>query len=91
VIKPSQPVWYSLVAVGVSVVLIAVTSVVLSQQARQEAQRAARESERRWCGLVVSLDDSYRVAPPQTPVGRRMAAELATLRAQFGCPPPVGG
>jgi hypothetical protein len=91
VIKPPQPVWYSLLAIGVSVVLIAVTSAVLSQQARREAQRAAGESERRWCGLVVALDDAYRSTPPQTPVGRRMAAELSSLRVQFRCPPPAGG
>lgn len=97
--RPTQPVWYSVVAILVCIVMMTVTTTVLlqrqadqaaelSRQARQEAQQAARESERRWCGLVTSLDDAYRSSPPQTPVGQRMAMELATLRMQFGCPPP---
>lgn len=48
--------------------------------------RAARESEQKWCGIVSTLDDVYQGQPPQTPVGRDMAEQLSQLRRDFGCP-----
>jgi hypothetical protein len=50
------------------------------------ANRVAAESERKWCGVVVTLDDAYRVTPPQTPTGRQIAADVRRLRGEFGCP-----
>ncbi|MDG4762374.1 hypothetical protein [Micromonospora sp. WMMD710] len=47
---------------------------------------SARESERKWCGVVTTLDDAYEVTPPQTPAGRKIAEDIARLRADFGCP-----
>jgi len=48
--------------------------------------RAARESEQKWCGIVSTLDDVYSSTPPQTPVGKDMAEQLRKLRDDFGCP-----
>ncbi|MET8265930.1 hypothetical protein ABZU92_18280 [Micromonospora arida] len=47
--------------------------------------RAARESEQKWCGIVATLDDVYSKTPPQTPVGQDMAEQLRQLRDDFGC------
>lgn len=47
--------------------------------------RVATESERKWCGLVTTLDDTYRSTPPTTPLGRDIAKEMARLRKQFHC------
>lgn len=80
--RVQMPLWYSLLALVVSMVLTAAVAVVI-------ADRAARQSERRWCGIVTTLDDTYRATPPTTPTGRRQAAEIAKLRADFGCPPPL--
>jgi hypothetical protein len=44
-----------------------------------------RESDRRWCDLLVTLDTAYRSQPPATELGRRVAAAMARLRADFGC------
>lgn len=49
------------------------------------ANRVARESERKWCNIVSTMDDSYAQTPPQTPAGRRIAADIAKLRTEFGC------
>lgn len=49
------------------------------------ADRAARESEQRWCGLIVTMDRAYREQPPTTPTGREMAARVGGLRESFGC------
>jgi hypothetical protein len=45
-----------------------------------------RDAERKWCGIVATLDDAYRASPPQTTAGRRLAEEMAELRRQFHCP-----
>lgn len=50
------------------------------------ANKVARDSQRQWCGVVTTLDDAYQVTPPQTPAGRKIAADIARLRDEFGCP-----
>jgi len=49
------------------------------------ANRVARDSERKWCNIVATLDDAYRETPPQTPAGRKFAADVHRLRGDFGC------
>jgi len=45
----------------------------------------AEQNERKWCALVSQLDDAYRQQPPTTVTGRHIAADIHTLRIQFGC------
>lgn len=73
--------WQVLVACLLAAVLSAATAMVY-------ANRVARDSERRWCGIVVAQDDAYRQQPPSTPAGRNIAEALSRLRSDFGCPPP---
>ena len=61
-------------------------AVVSAGTAMAYANRVARQSERQWCGLVVTLDDAYTESPPQTPAGIKIARDVALLRARFGCP-----
>jgi hypothetical protein len=53
------------------------------------ADRAARESEQRWCGVVTTLDEAYSGAAtstrPQTTIGKKLAEEVHTLRLEFHC------
>jgi hypothetical protein len=49
------------------------------------ANRVAQESNRNWCSLVNTLDDTYRQQPPTTPTGRQVAAEIHALRVRLGC------
>ena len=49
------------------------------------ANRVARESEHRWCGLITTLDDAYRSRPPGSETGRELAADIARLRRDLGC------
>lgn len=71
--------WYVLVVSFVAAFMAAAAAMIY-------ANRVAHESERKWCGIVVTLDDAYDVNPPETPAGRRIADDLARLRADFGCP-----
>jgi hypothetical protein len=50
----------------------------------------ASDSERKWCGIVVTLDDSYSLprapgASPPSTVGQRIMDEMKRLRREFDC------
>jgi hypothetical protein len=65
-----------------------VAAILSAGTAMAYANRVARESERKWCGVVSTMDDAYRTSPPSTPAGRRIARDIAQLREDFGCPMP---
>ena len=81
--RPTQPVWYSLVVVLVAAVAVAATSIVVSVQL---AKHSARTSEQKWCAIVRTLDDAWSSRPALTPLGRQVAAAMAKLRRDLGCP-----
>lgn len=64
-------------------------SVYASQNAIEESEHksaaALSESQRKWCALLVPLDDGYKVTPPPTESGRRFARIIHGLRVDFGC------
>ena len=67
-------------------VMVALVFAILAAAASMAyATRVARDSERKWCGLVSTLDDAYQQTPPQTPAGRQVAADVHRLRGQFDC------
>jgi hypothetical protein len=76
--RPSQPVWYSLLAMLVSMVVLTTAGIVYTN-------RATRESERKWCEFITVLDDAWSSTPPQSTLGRAVAASLHKLRTDFGC------
>jgi hypothetical protein len=43
------------------------------------------QSNRRWCGVMTTLDDAYTEVPPQQPAGIHLAQEIKTLRHEFDC------
>lgn len=79
--RPRVPVWYALMAIVVSMLATAGLALVI-------ADRAARESEQRWCGLIRTMDRAYREQPPTTDLGRQLATDIGQLRRDFRCPPP---
>ncbi|MFE9960108.1 hypothetical protein [Micromonospora sp. NPDC005299] len=52
------------------------------------ANSVARHSVQDLCSLVVTLDDTYRATPPQTPTGRQIADQMSQLRTRLDCPAP---
>lgn len=71
--------WWTVGAIVLCTALLAVGGIAYT---RASVQR----SDRRWCDLLVTLDRQYRAAPPATEAGRGVAAAIAELRRQFGCP-----
>lgn len=74
----SRSTWYVLVVIYMSMfAAVGVTMVY--------ANRTAEVNNRRWCTLLVTLDDGYRAHPPVTDTGRQTAAAIASLRRDFRC------
>jgi hypothetical protein len=79
------PLWYVLVAVLVSSLLVSSAGIWYTNYVDGQRERAERESDRRWCALLTDLDGAYESSTPQTELGRRIAAAIHELRGGFGC------
>lgn len=44
-----------------------------------------RQSDQRWCGMVVMFDNNYKTSPPPSALGQNIAKEFTKLRSEFGC------
>lgn len=73
------PVWYSLIAVVVSTIVLSAAGVLYTGHVQ-------RESNRQWCELLTVLDDAYSARRPTTPLGQQVATTVHELRVDFGCP-----
>lgn len=79
-LNPAQ--WYPLVAILMSCILMSVGAVWYSNQA---AEDSIRQSERKWCELVNTLDASWKAKPPPTESGKNVANNIRALRSELGC------
>lgn len=90
--------WYPIVIMGVVMALVTFGNVLYTihvdhkreqseARARAEVVRAERELDRRWCQLLIPLDDSYQTNPnvQASELGRRVAAAVHDIRAETGC------
>lgn len=59
---------------------LAYTTVVDNQSDRDNQQ-----NDRKWCRLLVELDDAYKGATPTTQTGRNVAQAIHELRTDLGC------
>jgi len=53
--------------------------------ANWKAERTAREGDQRWCSLLSTMDSAYQEAPPTTPTGKKLAADIHGLHESFQC------
>lgn len=81
----SRPRWAALAAVVLSMFLLAAANVIYTGWVDSQRDEAEREADRRWCALLVTLDDAYSSTPPATEIGRRVAAAIHSLRTDLDC------
>jgi hypothetical protein len=91
VTRPLIRAWYAIAVSFVACLAIALAGVAYTDHVQRQADKRSTaeraESDRRWCALLVDLDDAYKAPPgPTTEVGRKVAAEIHRLRQSFGCP-----
>ncbi len=69
---------YALAMAFVSMLLLTVVSVLY-------AQHAVDRGGRKFCTLVVGLDEANHESPPLTDRGRQLADDMTRLRRDLGC------
>jgi hypothetical protein len=82
-VRPGSGRWSALMFVA-SILLLVVLGYVYTHHVQ-------RQSEQKWCALIVTMTDAYNSQPPQTELGQRIAADMAKLRRELGCSdtPPI--
>jgi hypothetical protein len=83
--KLSTPRWYALVVIVVSIMALAIAGVLYTNYAIARQDKIERENDRRWCELLVTLDEAYQGNPPQSETGRAVARTIHDLRNALGC------
>lgn len=73
-----QPIAYSIAA-------IFLTLAVSIPSGLWYTNHVQKESDQRWCELLVTMDDAYQAGSPTTEIGRKIAALMHKLRVDFGC------
>ena len=81
----SRPRWMVLVIVVLSMLAVGLAGVGYTGYVDGEREAAEREADKRWCQLLVTLDEAYSAATPTTDVGRKVAAAVHTLRVSLKC------
>lgn len=71
---------------GYAVVVAFIACAAIAAASVFYAAHVQRESDRKWCSLVITMDDAYRQTPPTTAPGKNLAASIAELRRKLGCP-----
>lgn len=69
---------YMLTAILLSSFMTALLSLAL-------AAHFYKVSERKWCDVIVTIDDANHETPPATTSGRNFAAKISTLRSRLDC------
>jgi len=72
----------------VSLVAVVVAGVIYINYVDDKRDMAERESDRRWCSIVGTIEQAYNdpASPPQSEIGRQLAADFHDLYAGLDCP-----
>lgn len=81
----SKPRWYALLMVVLSMIVLTGLSVGWTSYVDGQREQSEREADRRWCVLLVIVDDAYSDAPPTTETGRRLAEAYRQMLKAFDC------
>jgi hypothetical protein len=76
---------YLLTVTLIMALAVVVNSIWYANRVGQRSDEKAAQSQRVWCSLIDTLDDTYQGQPPTTPTGQQVAAEVHALRLRLGC------
>lgn len=84
--KPlSRSRWAALTAVVLSMFLLTAAGFFYIGYIDNQREASEREADRRWCTLLVTLDEAYSTVPPTSELGRRVAGAIHTLKVDLKC------
>lgn len=69
---------YGLVIAYICVFVVAGLSIWYSNHTNQE-------NNKKWCHVLIAIDDAYKESNPQTVIGKRIAEEFHQQRIDFKC------
>jgi hypothetical protein len=76
--KVSRSTWYVLVVIYLSMFAAVAATMIYSKH-------VADSDTRKFCAVVITLDNTYKRTPPQTAAGKQVAVDMANLRQSLGC------
>lgn len=68
-----------------SVMISYIASIAIGASSLLYANYVDRQSNQKWCSVLVPLDTPYTQAPPQSELGRKIAQAMHQLKIDFGC------
>jgi hypothetical protein len=82
-VRHARPTWYAYAAIFASCLMLSISSLLISK-------KYADDSARKWCDIIVTMDDAYKQprppgTPPLTVTGQRIAKDMHNLRRELGC------
>lgn len=77
--------WYALVAVVITVILMAGLNIIYTGMVANRLQHEEVENDQKFCDVFGTLDGYYRDSPPKTPAGIEFAAKIHELTVSLGC------
>jgi hypothetical protein len=78
---------WTIAAMAISLLLVAAASVWYTNHVAEQSAADERASDRRWCTVLIRIDEAYKLTPPATEAGRNVAVAFAALRRELGCGP----
>ncbi len=77
--------WRAFLGIVISFSLGLGLSLGYTHKVDQESDRDNEKNDRKWCSLLITMDDAYQSSTPSSPVGVRVALAIHTLRNDLGC------
>jgi hypothetical protein len=77
--------WYAIAMMGVSLVLLFIMRLGYTNKVDRQSDSDNEQNDRKWCALLVAVDDAFRVATPTSESGKRVADAFHQRRVDLGC------
>lgn len=74
----SRSTWWLLVVICASQFAMVIGGILYTNH-------VAAENARKWCNLLVTLDEAYQANPPPSAIGKRVASDIHNLRTDLRC------
>lgn len=88
-VKYVKPVIWSLVVSSVCMGTLAWAGIwytgYVDDQAKARTEAAIRESDQKWCDILLLFDNTYKEQPPTMPTGQKLAVYMHNLVIAYRC------
>jgi hypothetical protein len=80
------PRWYALATMFVGFAVTLLLTLGYVNKVDKESDRQNERNDRKWCELLIAVDDAFQSAPtPASESGKRVAKAFHDRRVELGC------